>query len=75
MALNKSLSKPLGLRLPVAILDQYEAEAAETGIAVGTLIRRDIMRIRASESAPNSSTHAHVMGTRRVKDRRRKAAA
>jgi len=75
MATKTGLGKVIGIRLPEALLRQYEAESESSGIAVSTLVRRDVLRIRAVESAPNSSNNAHLMGTHDVKKPRKGRAA
>lgn len=75
---TEQLSKVIGIRLPQTILDVYEAEHDRTSIPVATLVRRDLLRLFATEDATSGSgnsrenrphsTHGQQPGPEVVKD-------
>lgn len=63
------LGKSVGVRMPVYILEAYEAEHASTGIHVSTLARRDLMAgFSMRNGAKERSTENTDVGAVSVKD-------
>lgn len=52
---TETLSKTIGIKIPQALMETYEAESERTGIRVAVLVRRDLLRLYASEDATNGS--------------------
>lgn len=52
---TEALSKTIGIKVPQALMEAYEEESERTGIRVAVLVRRDLLRLRASEGATSGS--------------------